>query len=1632
MPNNDSHQHVVKTSAQWNDRAIEYWVVPRGCLCVELTSRGKTKLKVGEGNKYYAQLPYICDIEDLSDYYTKEEINNLFNNLNRMAIMSTEEYDEKSDLPLTGNKLGDVRFVKSSSPSLKLDPDIYLWNGHRWIFVGYDIIDIDLSQYIKREEFEPVAAKVDEMYPKMHTHENKETLDRIEEPYTTAEKDKLDSLENYDDTEIRALIRQATHVHPNKSILDQIQQPFKNEDKTKLDSLENYDDTELRDRISDVEAVAHTHSNKDELDSIYSGFVDEHQVLVEFKTVAEEEIDDLNNDVADLKTKIHTHSNKNILDSTTAPYTTQDKATLDELAAITIFDGASPTYDGFRGYVPAPVAGQQSYFLRGDGTWAKVKQGGDKYRAGDGITILSGDVTSDTFPFKVYSKSGHLSKYIIYGNTGGVGESMGGGVYGVNISITDEHGNTSNTSIILPEKISFGDYIDYEKQVFVHMRTNVSSLVNTVDPNYRYRWAIRPNGNIASTDLGAYGSSPQVTTLVELEPGTTYELYHECSYPAFSNYMNLNVYDVDQNRTRTMNFYDSTGKVPTIIALGPNEKYIRLTWEHCDWYPNTLIKVKAVETPITLPQIPLFPNSINTINVTNTIKPAEIYVEVAEPSEDDPEDPMSEYTGIIYNDGVLDVTQDDPDNLNILTFHYRDNVTKDITIDAGVKQCVVNITQEDPDNLNELTISYADGTSAVINIPGGSGDKYVAGAGIGITDGGPISADYYFDTQVSCNLSGNRLTKTFTKYNTEPAFGAIVSVYTNESFTGPVFVGRTPDSVKYTSNTGNPQGTVVYRDETWYYSTFDGWVDGVRVDTLNNMQKIEGLFNVPAQTEDIVFAILDAGHGSPTVAEKEISVVPATTETIGGVIVGGGLEIDEDGVLSAPGGRTYVAGDGVVISDNTSFELSEDTVKNTVYFFDTQVTSSISGRTYTKYNTEPALGAVVYASSYTQPYFVGLTADSVKYGTSYDSQIWPNPDHPSFEYKGVTWYYSGNMYGMSGNGTDASGHMQKLSGTYSVSTEADLQNIARAIIDAADIITDPTKRISAKLGSGLQFDANGAIEVIGGGSGQSYVEGDAIEFSHPGMTDLGFDFDTFVSKFTQPNNGTVSVDSVNKAFTLTATGSDCYTNPWVSGSLYTIPVIGGRKYRLTWNSNASNVDGTIYAFENANTSHMHAVNQADQNYLEFTADTNSNVNFRFGVTNSGNSIRYSNIKFYEVDNGDPDTNIINVKYGNGLSLDNNNTLQVDGMVGATSQTAGRGGTVPAPSAGDENKFLRGDGTWQTVSGGTQYQAGQGIEIEPVPELIDQHFDYTVYINTVQGVEHGSIVKNNNDSFTITSTADDAYTYPYNPGYGALYTMAVEPNTKYRLTMDLSDWTVDSYVNVFKNRTTAYYWRADMPGDPYLEFTTESNTREIAFRFGITYGGHTQTFSNIKLYQVSESTTTDSISAKLGSGLQFDANNAIEAIPYTLPAASASTLGGVKVGDGLDIDANGVLEVDTGTGLTIDGNDAVSLTPATTTTLGGVIVDAGLQVAADGKMSVKYPYVTSVTNTQDVPGSINVAKYDGTSTDVDVLESLRLILNCNFDSSRIRNPLSEPVNAPSSGDTIGSAIMGDLTVLEVNE
>lgn len=56
------------------------------------------------------------------------------------------------------------------------------------------------------------------------------------------------------------------------------------------------------------------------------------------------------------------------------------------------------------------------------------------------------------------------------------------------------------------------------------------------------------------------------------------------------------------------------------------------------------------------------------------------------------------------------------------------------------------------------------------------------------------------------------------------------------------------------------------------------------------------------------------------------------------------------------------------------------------------------------------------------------------------------------------------------------------------------------------------------------------------------------------------------------------------------------------------------------------------------------------------------------------------------------------------------------FTGATSSTAGTHGLVPAPAAGDEGKFLQGDGTWATVTSGQTYTAGNGIDIDANNEI----------------------------------------------------------------------------------------------------------------------------------------------------------------------------------------------------------------------------------------------------------------------------------------------------------------------------
>ena len=78
------------------------------------------------------------------------------------------------------------------------------------------------------------------------------------------------------------------------------------------------------------------------------------------------------------------HVNRAILDQITAPFTTELET---KLNSIDVFEGATAAdveheieaAAGTAGLVPAPEIGDETKFLRGDGTWATVSAGGEAY-----------------------------------------------------------------------------------------------------------------------------------------------------------------------------------------------------------------------------------------------------------------------------------------------------------------------------------------------------------------------------------------------------------------------------------------------------------------------------------------------------------------------------------------------------------------------------------------------------------------------------------------------------------------------------------------------------------------------------------------------------------------------------------------------------------------------------------------------------------------------------------------------------------------------------------------------------------------------------------------------------------------------------------------------------------------------------------------------------------------------------------------------------------------------------------------------------------------------------------------------------------------------------------------------------
>lgn len=332
--------HITRTTRQWETTIDRYEIIPKGVLCIELCNDKLTKIKIGNGHLIYEQLPYVSDV-NLSDYYTKEETNNLIKDLKAIKIKG--EASSLSDLPLHGNEEGDLWFVKKQDPDTHSRYDEYIWYKNKWESFGSS--DIDLSEYAKKSyvdtHIQEVQNEITEIIESgyLHKHDNKNILDHTSAVYNVEKDNKLRDLHNYDDTELR----EKAHTHLNKNILDQTDAVYNRDKDDKLSSLHNYDDTDVKDRISTLEGVAHSHSNQD------------------------------------------------VLDRTTAAFTKEQALTLLDCKD---FEGTDGVHGGRHGFVPAPTAADAGKVLGANGQWVEGgSSGGDTITQGGGIEITTDSQT---------------------------------------------------------------------------------------------------------------------------------------------------------------------------------------------------------------------------------------------------------------------------------------------------------------------------------------------------------------------------------------------------------------------------------------------------------------------------------------------------------------------------------------------------------------------------------------------------------------------------------------------------------------------------------------------------------------------------------------------------------------------------------------------------------------------------------------------------------------------------------------------------------------------------------------------------------------------------------------------------------------------------------------------------------------------------------------------------------------------------------------------------------------------------------------------------------------------------------------------------------------------------------------
>ena len=201
--NNVRVLHDVRTTAEWT--TVGTTVIPKGYLTIEVTTDGKTKVKVGNGTDTWSALKYITEETDLSAYATTDYVDTgIQSAISTLGTVFTVKgrVDSVDALPNTDNKAGDVYLVGAEDADNFAE---YYYTGTMWDFMG-QTTTVDLSNYYTKDAVytkTEVDGLLDDKVDKV------DGMGLSQENFTTDLKTKLDGLENYDDT---ALAQRVTDI----------------------------------------------------------------------------------------------------------------------------------------------------------------------------------------------------------------------------------------------------------------------------------------------------------------------------------------------------------------------------------------------------------------------------------------------------------------------------------------------------------------------------------------------------------------------------------------------------------------------------------------------------------------------------------------------------------------------------------------------------------------------------------------------------------------------------------------------------------------------------------------------------------------------------------------------------------------------------------------------------------------------------------------------------------------------------------------------------------------------------------------------------------------------------------------------------------------------------------------------------------------------------------------------------------------------------------------------------------------------------------------------------------------------------------------------------------------------------